>query len=271
MNGIPIRSSCSLRFTLNGREVELDVRAEELLLDVLRDRLQLRGAKRSCDMQVCGACTVLLDGSPVSACTLLALEVEGRDVLTVEGLGSDDRLHPLQQAFIDHAAVQCGFCTAGMLLTASALLAEHPTPSRERLLHGLRGSLCRCTGYRKILNAILAVANGAQANSSSPPTTAPSTTSPLQHSPAISPAPPTTAPSTTSPLQHSPTSPLRTIGRSVPRNDMMEKVTGRARYIGDMEAPGMAHARVLRSPYAHARIVSVDVSRARALPGVLAV
>src|SRR5262245_47245383 len=252
MNAIPIRSSRSFRFTVNGRPVEVDCRPEALLLDVLRERLQLKGAKRSCDMQVCGACTVLLDGAPVSACTLLALEAEGRDVLTVEGLASDQGLHPLQQAFIDHAAVQCGFCTAGMLLTARALLTEDPAPTRERLLHDLRGSLCRCTGYRKILDAILACVDG---------------------TPAISPSPPTSAPGTTPPLQSIPVGgrTLRTVGHSVPRNDTLEKVTGRASYLGDMEIPGMAHARPLRSPYAHARIVSIDLDGARALPGVLAV
>ena len=159
MNVIPIRSSCSIRVTLNGRPVELDVRPEALLLDVLRDRLQLKGAKRSCDMQVCGACTVLLDGAPVSACTFLAVEADGREIVTVEGLGTAERLDPLQEAFIDHAAVQCGFCTAGMLLTAKALLAEDPAPTRQRVVHYLRGNLCRCTGYRKIVEAILACAH----------------------------------------------------------------------------------------------------------------
>ena len=156
MNVIPIRSSSSVRFVLNGRPAELEVRPEALLLDVLRDRLDLKGAKRSCDMQVCGACTVLVDGAPVSACTYLAIEVDGREVLTVEGLGTDERLDPLQEAFIDHAAVQCGFCTAGMLLTAKALLAEDPAPTRERVNQYLRGNLCRCTGYRKIVDAIVA-------------------------------------------------------------------------------------------------------------------
>jgi len=162
MNVIPIRSSSEIRFTLNGRAVAVDVRPEALLLDVLRDRLQLKGAKRSCDMQVCGACTVLVDGAPVSACTFLAVEVEGRDVLTVEGLGTADDLHPLQAAFMDHAAVQCGFCTAGMLMTATALLAEEPAPTAERVVESLRGNLCRCTGYRKIVEAILACARPAR-------------------------------------------------------------------------------------------------------------
>lgn len=158
MNVIPIRSSCSLRFTVNGRVVELDVPPEALLLDVLRERLQLKGARRSCDVQVCGACTVLVDGAPVSACTYLAVEVDARDVLTVEGLAEGDRLDALQEAFIEHGAVQCGFCTAGMLLTAKALLADEPAPSEARVAEYLRGSLCRCTGYRKILDAIVACA-----------------------------------------------------------------------------------------------------------------
>jgi carbon-monoxide dehydrogenase small subunit len=158
MNVIPIRSSCKICFTVNGRAVELDVRPEALLLDVLRERLHLKGAKRSCDMQVCGACTVLLDGSPVSACTMLAIEADGRQVLTIEGLADGERLDPLQEAFIEHGAVQCGFCTAGMLLTAKALLREEPAPSKERVLHDLRGSVCRCTGYRKIVEAVMACA-----------------------------------------------------------------------------------------------------------------
>ena len=158
MNVIPIRSSSEIRLTVNGRPVTLEVRPEALLLDVLRDRLQLKGARRSCDMQVCGACTVLVDGAPVSACTYLAVEADGREVLTVEGLADADRLDPLQEAFIEHGAVQCGFCTAGMLLTAKALLAEEPSPSPARVAEYLRGNLCRCTGYRKILDAILACA-----------------------------------------------------------------------------------------------------------------
>jgi carbon-monoxide dehydrogenase small subunit len=162
MNVIPIRSSCKIRFTVNGRPVELDVRPEALLLDVLRDRLQLKGARRSCDMQVCGACTVLVDGAPVSACTYLAVEADGRELLTVEGLASGDTLDPLQEAFIEHAAVQCGFCTAGMLVTAKSLLNDEPSPSPARVVEYLRGNLCRCTGYRKIIEAIVACGGGTE-------------------------------------------------------------------------------------------------------------
>lgn len=151
-------SSFDVRLRVNGQAVALALPAHALLLDVLRDRLELKGARRSCDMQVCGACTVLVDGAPVSACTYLAVEVDGRAVLTVEGLADGDRLDPLQEAFIEHGAVQCGFCTAGMLLTARALLAEEPSPSPARVAEYLKGNLCRCTGYRKILDAILACA-----------------------------------------------------------------------------------------------------------------
>ncbi len=148
----------TIHVIVNGRARELDVAPHVLLLDVLRDALDLKGAKRSCDAQVCGACAVLVDGLAVSACTYLAVEADGRSVLTVEGLAEGESLHPLQRAFVEAGAVQCGFCTSGMLLTAKAMLAEHARPTREDVLHYLRGSLCRCTGYRKIVDAVLAAA-----------------------------------------------------------------------------------------------------------------
>src|SRR2546428_4902456 len=149
-----------INVAVNDRAHVLEVTPHALLLDVLRDVLDLKGAKRSCDTQVCGACTVLVDGLAVSACTYLAVEADGRSVLTVEGLADGESLDPLQRAFLDAGAVQCGFCTSGMLLTARALLRENAAPSREDILHYLRGSLCRCTGYRKIVEAIL-IASGA--------------------------------------------------------------------------------------------------------------
>jgi len=160
MSAIPTPSSFDVRLTVNGQPRALAVPAHALLLDVLRDRLGLKGAKRSCDVQVCGACTVLVDGAPVSACTYLAVEADGRQVLTVEGLGREGALDPLQQAFIDHGAVQCGFCTPGMLVAAKALLAEDPAPTRAAIVRHLRGNLCRCTGYGKIVEAVLACATG---------------------------------------------------------------------------------------------------------------
>jgi carbon-monoxide dehydrogenase small subunit len=144
-------------FTLNGRLQEIEVEPHELLLDVVRD-LGLTGAKLSCDVQVCGACTLLLDGRPVSACTTLAFEVRGRSVLTIEGLAENGKLHPLQQAFIEHGGFQCGFCTPGMILAAKALLDEIPNPTEEELKHFMHGNLCRCTGYKKIIESIMAAA-----------------------------------------------------------------------------------------------------------------
>jgi len=158
MTGAPV----TIRVVVNGRERVLAIAPHALLLDVVRDLLDLKGAKRSCDTQVCGACTMLVDGLAVSACTYLAIEADGRSVLTVEGLADGDSLHPLQQAFVDIGAVQCGFCTSGMLLTARAMLTENQKPTRDDVLHYLRGSLCRCTGYRKIVEAILAAADGAR-------------------------------------------------------------------------------------------------------------
>jgi carbon-monoxide dehydrogenase small subunit len=152
------KSRVGINVIVNGRARDLEIAPQALLLDVLRDTLDLKGAKRSCDSQVCGACTVLVDGLVVSACTYLALEADGRSVLTVEGLADGESLHPLQRAFLDAGAVQCGFCTSGMLLTARALLDETPAPTREDILHYLRGSLCRCTGYRKIVEAIMTAA-----------------------------------------------------------------------------------------------------------------
>ncbi|MGH2615131.1 MAG: (2Fe-2S)-binding protein, partial [Thermomicrobiales bacterium] len=143
-----------LKSTVNGRPVALEIEPRAILLDVIRDRLGLTGAKRSCDTQVCGACTVLLDGDPVSACCTLAYEADGRVVETIEGLAGPDGLHPIQQAFVDHVAIQCGFCTPGFVLTTKALLAETPRPTRDEIENFLGGNLCRCTGYWNILAAV---------------------------------------------------------------------------------------------------------------------
>jgi aerobic-type carbon monoxide dehydrogenase small subunit (CoxS/CutS family) len=150
--------SIPVSFTLNGRLQEIDVEPHELLLDVVREKLGLTGVKRSCDVQVCGACTLLVDGRPVSACTTLAFEVRGRSVLTIEGLADGDKLHPLQQAFIEHGGFQCGFCTPGMILASKALLDENPNPTEDELKHFMHGNLCRCTGYKKIIESIMAAA-----------------------------------------------------------------------------------------------------------------
>ncbi len=145
-----------LRLTVNGEAVQLQVDPRRTLLEVLRDELKLFGARESCGVGMCGACTVLVDGRPLSACLTLAALHDGRSVVTVEGLARDGRLHPLQQAFIDHNAVQCGFCTPGMILMALALLAEEPDAPPERVPEYLAGNLCRCGGYDAILAAVLA-------------------------------------------------------------------------------------------------------------------
>lgn len=142
-----------LEFTLNGRPVSLDLEPRELLLDVVRDRLGLTGAKRSCDVQVCGTCTVLLDGAPVSSCCTLAYEARGREVLTIEGLAKQEQFARFEEAFVRHAGVQCGFCTPGFVLTLKALLDAGELGSDEAIVRGLDGNACRCTGYRGILEA----------------------------------------------------------------------------------------------------------------------
>jgi aerobic-type carbon monoxide dehydrogenase small subunit (CoxS/CutS family) len=142
-----------LACTVNGRNVALRIEPRETLADVLRERLGLTGTKVSCDAQVCGACTVLLDGQPVSSCTLLAVEASGRAVRTVEGLARDGSLTPLQEAFIEHAAFQCGFCTSGVAMTLAALLRRPDLRSEAEIREFLSGTLCRCTGYGPILEA----------------------------------------------------------------------------------------------------------------------
>lgn len=144
-----------MELTVNGRAVSLEIPPQMTLLDLLRDWLSLKGVKRSCDLQVCGACTILVDGHAVSSCTYLAYEARGADVLTIEGLADGNTLHPMQQAFIDNGAFQCGFCTPGMILAAKSLLDETPRPSEEKVKEYMEGNICRCTGYRKILEAIL--------------------------------------------------------------------------------------------------------------------
>ena len=154
--GRDLRARIQLHVNGEIREVEADVR--DTLLDLLRDGLGLTGTKRGCDMGECGACTVLMDGRPVSSCMVLAMDAASRTVLTIEGLAQEE-LHPIQQAFVDNGAVQCGFCTPGMVLTAKAFLDRHPQPTRMDVKQAISGNLCRCTGYRKIVDAVLDAAS----------------------------------------------------------------------------------------------------------------
>jgi aerobic carbon-monoxide dehydrogenase small subunit len=144
--------------SVNGVEVVRDLEPQVLLLDLLRDSLGLTGAKRSCDVQVCGACTVLVDGLPVSSCCYLAADADGRQVTTIEGLAERPEFARLEEVFTRHAALQCGFCTPGMLLTVSALLEQGDLGDEDAIKHELAGNLCRCTGYRGILEAVAELA-----------------------------------------------------------------------------------------------------------------
>lgn len=151
-----MRQSISLQ--VNGESHKLEVPPNRLLLDVLRDDIGLTGARRGCEDSICGACTVLLNGQAVHACSVLAVRASGQKILTIEGLAEKDKLHPLQEAFIQRGAIQCGYCTPGMILAAKALLSENPHPTEHEVRWGLIGNLCRCTGYVKIVEAVLAAA-----------------------------------------------------------------------------------------------------------------
>ena len=144
----------NVNLTVNGEALAVDVPPSTTLLDLLRDRLGLHGTKEYCHSGVCGACTVLADGKAVSSCSMLAGQVEGVDLLTIEGLTPDEGLHPIQQAFVDNFGLQCGYCTPGMILLAKALLDENPAPTREEIIRYMGGNICRCTGYAGILRSV---------------------------------------------------------------------------------------------------------------------
>ncbi len=229
-----------ITFTVNHRTVSVTVDPAAPLLDVLRGPLGLTGAKQGCDYEgECGACTVLLDGLPVRACLTPAGKIAGREVLTVEGLGTPDALHPLQSAFIAAGAVQCGFCTPAMLLTAKALLDRVPDPTPAEIVEALDGQLCRCTGYAKIVAAVQAAAATLRGDGK------------------------------TEDASHRNVSPV--IGGSALRVDSVAKVTGAAQYVEDMRVPGLLHAHVLRSPHHHAQLLALDTAAARRVPDVIAI
>ncbi len=230
-------------FILNEQPTRVDVDPSRPLLDVLRDDLGLTGTKQGCDHEgECGACTVLLDGMAVRSCLTPVGKVAGRRVVTIEGLGEPDALHPLQQAFIELGAVQCGYCTPGMLLAAKALLDRDPHPTQERIREALAGNLCRCTGYRRIVEAVDVAAARMRGERKRP-------------------APEDGLEGYGKPV----------IGGDAVRADSVDKVTGRARFVEDLKMPQMAHVRVVRSPHHHARLVALDTARAERLEGVICV
>jgi CO/xanthine dehydrogenase Mo-binding subunit/aerobic-type carbon monoxide dehydrogenase small subunit (CoxS/CutS family) len=218
--------------TVNGVRHAVGVGPADTLLTVLRDQLGLTGTKNACEEGECGSCSAWLDGDPVCSCLVPAVQVDGRDVRTVEALAADGRLDPLQDAFLAAGAVQCGFCTPGMLVAASDLLARSPHPGDDEIREALAGTFCRCTGYAKVVEAVrLASGRG-------------------------------TAPTARESAR---------VGERARRADGTEKATGAFAYAGDLRADGMLHGVTVRSPHASARIDSLDVSRAAAAPGVLAV
>lgn len=148
-----------IEFTINGKKRKLSVKPNVLLINIIRNDLYLTGSKYGCGIGECGTCTVLLDSEPVLSCLTLAVTVDGKEITTIEGLARGDELHPLQKAFLKNGAVQCGFCTPGMILTATALLKENPNPTEDEIREYMRGNLCRCTGYNQIITAIKSCEN----------------------------------------------------------------------------------------------------------------
>jgi CO/xanthine dehydrogenase Mo-binding subunit/aerobic-type carbon monoxide dehydrogenase small subunit (CoxS/CutS family) len=223
-----------LSFVLNGEEVTLEVDPARPLLDVLRQDLGLTGTKQGCDHEgECGACTVLLDGKPVRSCLTPAGKAAGRAVVTVEGLSGPDGLHPLQEAFIEVGAVQCGYCTPGMLMTSKALLDRLPDPSREEIVAALAGNLCRCTGYKRIVEAVELAAARMRGEEEVLETGG-----------------------------RSEVSGETIIGGNAIRTDSLGKVTGETKYVEDITMPGMVYGHVLRNPHHHARLLALDVEAA---------
>jgi carbon-monoxide dehydrogenase small subunit len=165
-------STHSVSLNVNGVEHQLEVEPRLLLVHALRDGLGLTGTHVGCDTSNCGACTVHLDGRPVKSCTVLAVQADGASVTTIEGMGSEGDLHPLQQAFWDDHGLQCGYCTPGMIMAAAGLLAENPSPSEAEVRHALEGNLCRCTGYHNIVKAVMSAGRATAAAGAQPEVTA---------------------------------------------------------------------------------------------------
>jgi CO/xanthine dehydrogenase Mo-binding subunit/aerobic-type carbon monoxide dehydrogenase small subunit (CoxS/CutS family) len=222
---------------INGRVEILEIAPHTTLLEVIRDDLQLTGTKCGCEDGTCGACTILLNGAPVRSCLLLAAEVQGQEIVTIEGLSEGEKLHPVQEAFVKYGGTQCGFCTPGMILTTKALLDKNPSPSEKEIRHAISGNLCRCTGYTKIVESVMAASGQ------------------LPHPQE----------------KEGVVTDYSVVGKRVPRTDSVPKVKGEAKYTADLYLPSMLYAKVLRSPYAHAKILNIDTSQAEKLAGVRAV
>ena len=231
----------NIQITVNGTPYAMDIPQSRTLAQFLRLDLGLTGTKIGCEEAECGICTVLVDGTPVDSCVYPVFKAHGRSVTTVEGLAHNGSLHPIQENFVRHGAVQCGFCTPGLMLTSKALLDENPDPDEHDIKVALKDTYCRCTGYTSVMQAIRSAACE------------------LRGEPPLAVNDP--------PVDE----PLNVISRSVPPQEVREKVTGKAKFTDDYVFPGMLFARTLRSPYPHARVLSIHTEKAKALPGVKAV
>jgi 4-hydroxybenzoyl-CoA reductase subunit alpha len=230
--------------TVNGAECEVAVRHGTTLQALLRDELGLTGTKNGCEIGDCGSCTVIMDGRPVTSCLVLAVEAQGSNVTTIEGLGQNGELHPLQKSFIKHGALQCGFCTPGMIVAAKALVDRNPEPTRDEILTALGGNLCRCGSYNRIIRAIQSWREFADVELD---------TEPHRDD------------------ERDQDRDLSVVSHGVPRYDAPDKVCGRAKYTADIRLPNMVYGKILGSSVPHGTIKRIDARRARELPGVLAV
>ena len=233
----------TLRFVVNGSPVEIESPGERTLLSVLRDDLGLTGAKEGCSKGHCGTCAVIVDGKIALSCHTTVVEIEGSAVTTIEGIGTREKPHPIQQAFVETGAVQCGYCTPGAILSAKALLDTNTEPTREQIVTALNRHLCRCTGYVKLVEAVELAARRMRGED-------------IQGQ---------------ADDEAADNNGRIAVGRSYPRRDAWQKVLGEARFAADIDLPGVHHVQVVRSPHHHARIVSLSTEAARALPGVTAV
>ncbi|HXV41955.1 MAG TPA: 2Fe-2S iron-sulfur cluster-binding protein, partial [Anaerolineae bacterium] len=222
--------------TVNGVQRQVTATPKTFLMDVLRDQLRLTGVKDGCGTGHCGSCVVIQDGEAVRSCLVPMKRAEAAKIMTIEGLtGPNGGLHPVQQAYVDQGATQCGFCTPGFIMSTVALLEKNPNPTLAEIYDGHQWNICRCTGHNAIIRAIQQAAGQA-----------------------VPPLPSVKAP-------------LKAISQPLPRPDAVDKVTGKGIYADDLYVEGMLHAKALRSQYPHARLLKVEVSHAKTLPGVTAV